>query len=45
MSEGIQYNRSLRYLNLKANGIKDEGLQYLSEALFSNQTLVTLDIS
>ena len=45
VSEGLQHNTSLVYLNLRNTQITDKGAEYISQALEFNISLQTLDIS
>ena len=43
--QGLQHNTTLVYLNLSTTGITDKGAEYIAQALDSNLSLQTLDIS
>ena len=44
VSQGLQHNTTLDYLNLSNTGITDKGADYIARALDSNQFLRTLYI-
>ena len=45
VSQGLQYNTTLVYLNLSSTEITEEGAEYIAQALKSNRSLQTLNIS
>ena len=44
VSQGLQYNTSLVYLNLRHTGMTDKGAEYIAQALESNCSLQKLDM-
>ena len=45
LAQGLIRNRSLRYLNVRGNAIRDEGLEMIAIALEKNNSLESLNIS
>ena len=45
LAEALAINKFLLILNLKGNGISDEGLSYLLPAMTQSNTIVSLDLS
>ena len=44
VSQGLQHNTSLVYLNLRHTGMTDKGAEYIAQALESNCSLQKLDM-
>ncbi|KAM9839738.1 leucine-rich repeat-containing protein 34 [Aulostomus maculatus] len=45
LTQGLQRNRSLRYLDLRCNRVTCDGVRYLAKALKNNPTLEIIDLS
>ncbi|XP_075905264.1 leucine-rich repeat-containing protein 34 [Nelusetta ayraudi] len=45
LCDGLQHNRSLRYLDLRCNRVTRDGMRHLAEVLKQNPTLEILDLT